>query len=194
MMFSSILAVLAISAAAGMRIALPLLIIGFVENQQYWSDVPVLNRIHPQVVLAILISWSLFELFGSKRLLGQRILQLIQLFLSPVVGSLLAMTVAQLGDFETLQLWGIGISGGLLALVLHLVQMGWFFRLRGIPPWFALTEDILSVFLVLYALNAPEKGGLIAMMLLWLAIRSSSSWKQWHQNQAMSESIHEQTR
>jgi len=183
-MFSTILAVIAISAAAGMRIALPLLIIGLVQNQQYWSKVPLLNYFPPQVVLAILISWSLFELFASKRLLGQRILQLLQLWLSPLVGLLLAMTVAQFGDFETVQLWLIGISGGLLAFVLKLVQVGWFFRLRGIPAGIALTEDILSVVLVLYALNSPEQGGLIAMMLLWLALRSSSSWKKWHKNHA----------
>ena len=182
-MLAGILAVFAVSAAAGMRVALPLLIIGFVENQEFWSNVPLLNRIHPQVVLAILISWSLFELLVSKQLLGQRVLQLIQLALSPLAGLLLAMTVASLVDYDTIQLWLIGISGGLLAFVLQLVQVGWFFRLRGIPPWIAVGEDILSVLLVIYAFNAPEEGGLIAMMLLWLAIRSSSAWKKWHQTQ-----------
>lgn len=182
-MLAGILAVLAVSAAAGMRVAIPLLMIGFVENQEFWSNVPLLNRIHPQVVLAILISWSLFELLGSKQLLGQRVLQLIQLALSPLAGLLLAMTVASLVDYDTIQLWLIGISGGLFAFILQLVQVGWFFRLRGIPPWIAVGEDILSVLLVIYAFNAPEEGGLIAMMLLWLAIRSSSAWKKWHQNQ-----------
>jgi len=61
--------------------------------------------------------------------------------------------------------------------------VGWFFRLNRIPPWVAFSEDILSVLLVLYAFNAPAEGGLIAMMLLWLALRSAGSWKQWHQNQ-----------
>ncbi|MFP4133706.1 MAG: DUF4126 domain-containing protein [Halothece sp.] len=182
-MLAGILAVLAVSAAAGMRVALPLLMIGFVQNQEFWSNVPLLNRIHPQVVLAILISWSLFELLGSKQLLGQRVLQLIQLVLSPLAGLLLAMTVAIVVDYGTIQLWLVGISGGLLAFVLQLVQVGWFFRLRGIPPWVAVGEDILSILLVIYAFNAPEEGGLIAMMLLWLAIRSSSSWKKWHQTQ-----------
>lgn len=182
-MLAGILAVLAVSAAAGMRVALPLLIIGFVENREFWSNVPLLNRIHPQVVLAVLISWSLFELLGSKQLLGQRVLQLIQLAFSPLAGLLLAMTVAGLVDYDTIQLWLIGISGGLLAFVLQLVQVGWFFRLRGIPPWVAAGEDILSVLLVIYAFNAPEEGGLIAMMLLWLAIRSSSAWKKWRKTQ-----------
>ncbi|MDR9402260.1 MAG: DUF4126 domain-containing protein [Halothece sp. Uz-M2-17] len=179
-MLTAILAILAISAAAGMRLALPLLIIGFIENERFWSNVPLLNQIHPQVVLAILISWSLFELFGSKQLFGQRILQLIQLALSPLVGLLLAVTVGKLADYDTAQLWLVGISGGVLAFLLQLVQVGWFFRLRGIPPWVAVSEDILSVLLVLYAFSAPEEGGLIAMMLIWLAIRSSTNWKKWH--------------
>ena len=177
-MLTSILAVLAISAAAGMRIALPLLIISLMDNQSFWSNVPFLSRIHPQLVLSILISWSLFELFGSKQLLGQRTLQVIQLTLSPIAGFLLAVAVGKIFEYETLQLWLIGISGGLLALLLQLVQAGWFFRLRGIPPWMAVSKDVLSILLVLYAFKAPEEGGLIAMMLLWLAIRSSSEWKK----------------
>ncbi|AFZ43398.1 hypothetical protein PCC7418_1196 [Halothece sp. PCC 7418] len=180
-MLTAILAILAISAAAGMRLALPLLIIGFIESESFWSNVPLLNRLDPQVILAILISWSLFELFGSKQLLGQRVLQLIQLALSPLVGLLLAVTVGQLADYEITQLWLVGISGGVLAFLLQLVQVGWFFRLKGIPPWVAVGEDILSILLVFYAFSAPEEGGLIAMMLVWIAIRSSTSWKKWHQ-------------
>jgi len=179
-MLTSILGVLAISAAAGMRIALPLLIISLIDNQTFWSNVPLLSKIHPQVLLTILISWSLFELFGSKKLLGQRTLQLIQLALSPIVGLLLAIAAGKFFDYDTTQLWLIGISGGLLAFLLQLVQVGWFFRLRGTPPWMAFSKDVLSVLLVLYALKAPEEGGLIAMMLLWIAIRSSSEWKKWY--------------
>ena len=182
-MFTGILAILAIPAAAEMRFALPLLIIGFVDHQKFWSQVPLFSQIHPQVVLAILISWSLLELLGSKRLLGQRVLQLIQLALSPLAGLLLAVTVGKLAAYNTTQLWLIGISGGMLAFLLQLVQVGWFFRLRGIPPWVALGEDVLSVLLVLYAFSAPEEGGLIAMMLIWLAVRSSTSWKSWHERQ-----------
>ncbi|PNW44828.1 UNVERIFIED_CONTAM: DUF4126 domain-containing protein [Euhalothece sp. KZN 001] len=178
-MLTGILAILAISAAAGMRIALPLLIIGFMESRSYWSNVPLLNQLHPQVVLAILISWSLFELFGSKQLIGQRVLQLIQLALSPLAGLLLAVAVGKFADYTKPQLWLVGISGGGLAFLLQLVQVGWFFRLRGIPPWVAFVEDILSVLLVFYAFNAPEEGGLIAIMLVWLAIRSSTAWKKW---------------
>lgn len=181
-MLTGILAVFAISAAAGMRIALPLLIIGFVESESFWSNIPLINKIHPQVILAILISWSLFELFGSKCLLGQRVLQIIQLALSPIAGLLLAMAVGKFADYGVIQLWLVGISGGLFAFLLQLVQVGWFFRLKGIPPWVAFGEDILSVLLALYAFNAPQEGGIIAMMLFWLAIRSSTAWKQWYEH------------
>ncbi len=181
-MLTSILAIVAISAAAGMRIALPLLIISLMDNQSFWSNIPLLSQIHPQVILTILISWSLFELFGSKQLLGQRTLQIIQLIFSPIVGFLLAVAVGKFSDYENAQLWLVGISGGLLALLLQLVQIGWFFRLRGTPTWIAFSKDILSILLVLYAFNAPQEGGLIALMLLWLAIRSSSEWKKWKDN------------
>jgi hypothetical protein len=58
------------------------------------------------------------------------------------------------------------------------VQIGWFYRLRGIPLWIVFIEDALCVFLVVLAFDAPKKGGLIALMLLWLAIRSSKEWQR----------------
>jgi hypothetical protein len=63
---------------------------------------------------------------------------------------------------------------------LQLVQVGWFYRLKGLPIWAVLLEDILCVLLVLFAFKAPNSGGLIALLLLWLAIRSSQSWYQWY--------------
>ena len=179
-MIVSVLAALSASAAAGMRIALPLLVIGLLRlrsDLDLWATVPLLSRIHPQVLVGVLTSWSLFELFGSKKLLGQRVLQLIQLVLSPLVGALMGMTVAQLTNLTIKPIWLIGVVGGLLALVLKLVQVGWFFRLRGIPIWGVFIEDALCVFLVLFAFKAPQEGGLIAMLLLWLAIRSSAEWR-----------------
>ncbi|HEY9726481.1 MAG TPA: DUF4126 domain-containing protein, partial [Chroococcales cyanobacterium] len=79
-----LLAALSASASAGIRIALPLLIIGLLQTN-LWSRVPLLSHIHPAVLIGILTSWSLFELFASKKLLGQRVLQMIQLILSPIV-------------------------------------------------------------------------------------------------------------
>ncbi|MEA5534759.1 DUF4126 domain-containing protein [Crocosphaera sp. XPORK-15E] len=178
-MIIGILAVLSASAAAGMRIALPLLIIGLLRSD-LWSEVPLLSSLPPQVLIGILTSWSLFELFGSKKLLGQRILQIIQLIFSPLVGGLLAVTVVKIANLEMEPLWLIGVIGGLFALLLKLVQVGWFFRLRGLPIWVICLEDVICVLLVLFAFNAPKNGGLIALMLLWIAIRSSTAWRQWY--------------
>ena len=179
-MIIGILAILSASAAAGMRIALPLLIVGLLRSD-LWSQVPLLSAIPPPVLIGILTSWSLFELFGSKKLLGQKILQIIQLIFSPLVGGLLAVTVVKIANLEMSPLWLIGVIGGLLALVLKLVQVGWFFRLRGLPIWVIFIEDIICILLVLFAFDAPQNGGLIALLLLWIAIRSSTAWRKWYQ-------------
>ncbi len=171
-----ILAVLSASAAAGMRIALPLLVIGLLQSEQLWSKVPLLSRIHPQVIVAVLVSWSLFEIFASKRLLGQRLLHAVQLFFSPIVGAILGLTVVQFTNMPRELNWLAGLVGGLLAFVLQIVQIGWFYRLRGLPLWLVFAQDILCVFLVAFAFDAPRQGGLIALLMLWLAIRSSKQW------------------
>jgi len=176
----AILAALSASAAAGMRIGLPLLIIGLLQNANLWYSVPLLSRIQPPVVIGILTSWSLFELFASKRLMGQRVLQIVQLIFSPIVGAIMGMAVAQMTQVPQQLIWIIGVVGGLLALVLQIVHVGWFYRLRGIPLWFVLLEDALCISLVLFAFKAPKSGGLIALILLWLAIRSSQHWYQWY--------------
>jgi hypothetical protein len=175
----AVLAALSASAASGMRIAFPLLIIGLL-HEDLWSQMPLLSAIHPQVLLAVLTSWSLFELVGSKQLLGQRVLQLVELVFSPIVGALMAMTVIKMTQLDMQPLWLIALSGGLLALVLKLVQVGWFFRLRGMPLWTVFLSDLLCALLVVFAFKAPTQGGLIALMLLWLAIRSAQAWRRWY--------------
>jgi Domain of unknown function (DUF4126) len=186
-MFVGLLAALSASAAAGMRIALPLLMIGLLQSDMLWNNVPLLSRIHPQVLLGVLTSWSLFELFGSKKLLSLRALHLVELAFSPIVGALLAITAAKIAqlqfEFAIEPLWLIGLVGGLLALVLKLVQVGWFFRWQRLPLWAVFAEDALCVFLVLFAFKAPQQGGLIAMLLLWLAVRSSQEWYRWYHQQ-----------
>jgi hypothetical protein len=177
-----VLAALSLSAAVGMRVALPLLLIGLLYGN-LWANVPLLSRISPQIVLGVLVSWSLMELLISKERLGQRVLQLIQLVFSPFVGAIVGITVAQTAELETWLLWVIGITGGLLALVLQLVQVGWFYRLQGLPVWVIFLQDFLCVSLVLFAFDAPQQGGLIALLLLWLAIRSSKEWQRWYHNQ-----------
>jgi hypothetical protein len=182
-----ILAALSASASAGMRIALPLLVIGLLQSESLWSKVPLLSRIHPSVLLGILTSWALFEVFASKKLLGQRVLQVVQLLLSPVVGAIMGIAVAQLAQAPTAFVWIVGIVGSLLALVLQLVQVGLFYRLRGLPLWLVFIEDVLCVALVIFAFDAPQQGGLIALLLLWLAIRTSKQWHRWYVEQNRSQ-------
>ncbi len=178
-MLELLLAVLSGSAAAGMRIALPLLVIGLLSGSNAWANVPLLNRVSPPIVMGVLVSWSLIEVFASKNRLGQRVLQLVQLSLSPVVGALMGMTIAQATEVSPWLIGILGGVGGLLALVLQLVQVGWFYRLQGLPLWVVFVQDALCVCLVLFAFDAPKQGGIIALLLLWLAIRSAQAWQRW---------------
>lgn len=184
-----LLAALSASAAAGMRIALPLLLIGLLQTD-LWERVPFLSRFSPQWVVGVLVSWSLFELFASKNVLGQRILNLIQLVCSPFVGAIMGTAIAQATEVPGWLVGLIGVTGGLLALVLQLVQVGWFYRLRGLPIWAIFFQDLLCISLVVFAFDAPQQGGLIALLLLWLAIRSSKEWYQWYTAQASPKQRH----
>lgn len=179
-----VLAALSLSAAAGMRIALPLLLIGLLYGDSLWANVPILANIHPRIVLGVLVSWSLAELFLTKEPLGQRLLQLVQMVFSPIVGAIVGITVARTAQLESWMSWILGIVGGLLALVLQLVQVGWFYRLSKLPLWVVFLQDLLCVTLVLLAFDAPQQGGLIALLLLWLTIRSSTEWRRWYRSQA----------
>lgn len=172
-----ILATLSASAAAGIRIGIPLLMIGLLQGNHLWSEIPILSHISPPVLLCSLTIWSLVELFASKKLLGQRIIQIIELLLSPVVGAIMALAVASTTTAPT---WLIALIGSLLALILQLVQVGWFYRLRGLPLWAVFLQDTLCIALVLFAINAPWSGGLIALILLWFAIRSTKQWYHWY--------------
>jgi len=184
-MMIPLLAALSASAAGGLRIALPLLLIGLLNADELWSRVPLLSRISPQVAIGVLVSWSLFELFASKQPWGQRLLQNVQLVFSPFVGAIMGMAIAEASfgddsDAPTFIVALIGVIGGLLALVLQLVQVGWFYRLGKLPLWAILAQDALCICLVLFAFDAPTQGGIIALLLLWLAIRSSQEWYRWY--------------
>jgi Domain of unknown function (DUF4126) len=170
-------AALSASAAAGIRTALPLLLIGLLQGNNLWSDVPILSHISSPILLGLLSCWSMVELFASKRLLGQRLIQLVQLLLSPLVGAIMGLAVVSTTATPN---WLIALIGGLLALVLQLVQVGWFYRLRGLPLWAVLIQDTLCVALVLFAFGAPREGGLIALLLLLFAVRSIKQWYDWY--------------
>jgi Domain of unknown function (DUF4126) len=187
-MLAELLAVLSASAAGGLRLALPLLMIGLLYGDRLWSKTPLLSRCSPYLVVVILASWTVCEFFLIRSLLGQRILQGVKLVFSPLVGALMGITAAKITGIG-IPIWGIGILGGVLALVLQLVQTGWFYRLRGLPWWLLLLQDLLCVILVLFAIKAPQQGGLIALLLLWLALRSSKDWYRFYRRP----STHRQT-
>jgi Domain of unknown function (DUF4126) len=172
-----LLAALSASAAAGIRIALPLLVVGILQGNSLWSQVPVLSHVSSPVLFGLLTSWSLVEIFAAKKLLGQRLLQVIQLLFSPIVGAIMGLAVASATPAPQ---WLIGLIGGTLALVLQLVQVGWFYRLRGLPQWAIFIQNFLCVALVFFAIGAPWQGGLIALILLWLAVHSAQGWYQWY--------------
>ena len=172
-----LLAVLSASAAVGIRIALPVLFFGLLHGQDLWSDVPVLSHISSPFLLGLFTSWSVIELTASKKLMGQRILQIVELLFSPIMGAIMGLAVASATESPS---WLIGITGGLFALVLQLVQLGWFFRLRGLPLWFVFIQDALCVALIIFAFSSPAPGGLIALGLLWFAIYSGKLWYDWY--------------
>jgi hypothetical protein len=178
-MLEIVLAVLAVSAAAGMRSVLPLLTIGCLAGSELWSKVPILEHISPPILLGILVAGSLFELLASKNRVSIRIAQILELSLSPLVGGLLGVAIARATDLNNEMILLLGIISGLLAFVLQLVQVGWFYRLRGLPMWAILAQDFLCVLLVVFAVNAPHHGGIIALFLFWFAIRSASEWRKW---------------
>lgn len=174
-----LLAVLSASAAVGMRIALPMLVIGLFQGYSLWSEMPILSKLSSPILLFLLSSWSLVELFASKQVIGQRVLQVVELILSPVVGAIMGLIFAKA---TTTPEWLVAVIGGGFAFLLQLVQVGWFFRLRGLPLWAVFIQDFLCIVLILFAYRAPWQGGLIALLLLWLAIRSSKYWYKWYKN------------
>jgi hypothetical protein len=179
-----LLAVLSASAAAGFRLALPLLLIGLLYGDSLWSQVPILSRMNPAFVLGVLVVWSLLEIFASKNRAGQRFLQTVQLIFSPIVGALIGVAIARITTKPEWLVWLLGSTGGVLALVLQLVQTGWIYRLKQVPVWVVFAQDALCVILVFFAFDAPKQGGLIALLLLWIAIRSSKEWHQWYTQQS----------
>ncbi|MGD1909020.1 MAG: DUF4126 domain-containing protein [Leptolyngbyaceae cyanobacterium] len=186
MLITEVLAVLSIAAATGLRLALPLLLIGVLAGPRLWSQVPLLSALNPRLVVACLVSWSLAELVLLKKQRVRRLFQSMELLLSPLVGAIAAITVVH--TLSTREQWPVllestliaGLLGGLLALLLQFVQLGWLYRFNGPPLWVLFIQDLLCVCLVLFAFDAPQQGGLIALLLLWLALRTSTLWRQWY--------------
>ena len=184
MIITEILAVLSISAAVGLRLALPLLLIGLLSGETLWNNVPILSHIPPTIVVGILVSWSLFELIISKDRPSRPLLLSLELMFSPFVGAIAGIAIARSVNLAGWMMGLVGPLGGLLAFVIQLVQVGWLYRTRYPNLWVLFLQDFLCVCLVLFAFDAPQQGGLIALLLLWLAIRMSAAWRRWYLEQA----------
>lgn len=183
MIITELLAVLSISAASGFRVALPLLMIGLMSGDM-WEQVPILSRFPPILVAVALVSWTLAELALAKRRLVQRFLQSIELCLSPFVGAITGITLSRGFTLEGWLIPLLAFLGGTVALSLHIVQVGLLYRFRGPSLGFILVGDMLCVGLVLLAFDAPHQGGLIALLLVWLALRTSTLWRRRYSSQA----------
>lgn len=134
-------------------------------------------------MITILVIWSLLELVISKDRVNRRFLQSAELFVSPFVGTIAGLAIARLADIsDSLLLVVLAATGGVLALVIQMVQVGWLYRFNSPPMWVIFVEDALCICLAFFAFDAPEQGGLIALFLLWLAIRSSVIWRRWKQS------------
>lgn len=181
MIITELLAILSIAAATGLRIALPLLLIGLMSGHQLWSQVPLLSQVPPAWLLGILVSCSVAELMLSKQRSSQRVLQLIEMLLSPGVGALAGITLARIVGLESGLYAIVGVTSALLALVIQLLQLGWFYRPRRPPLGLCFAVDGLCVALVILAFRSPLLGGVIALLLLWLVIRTSYLWQSWAQ-------------
>jgi hypothetical protein len=174
-----LLAILSIAAATGLRLALPLLLIGLMSGPQLWANVPLLSRLPPTLVLGGLAIWSMAELMLSKDRYSQRFFQIFELVLSPGVGAVAGIGVARtLGLDNRLHLMA-GVISALLALVIQLLQVGLFFRPQRPPLWSFFVVDGLCIVLAVFAFDAPNQGGIIALLLLWLVIRTSYLWQHW---------------
>jgi hypothetical protein len=181
---TELLAILSISAATGFRLALPLLMIGLLSGD-LWSQVPLLSLVPPRIALGILVSWSLIELIGSKNRPLRRLFPNLQILFSPLVGAIAGIALSRILNVSGAGLQGVAaVLGGLLALVMQLVQLGWVYRVRTPPLWTVFLQDFLCLCLVFFAFDAPRQGGVIALLLLWLALRTSTLWRQWYLQQA----------
>jgi Domain of unknown function (DUF4126) len=178
-MLEVLLAVLSGSAAVGMRIALPLLVIA-VYSEDLWARIPWFSQLSPPIVFGLLVTWSIIELVASKDRHGQRLLQAFELVISPIIGGLVGIAIARATDLADIQVAVLGLVSGVFALVLQLLQLGWTYRVRRIPLWMLFAQDVACVILTLFAFDAPTQGGMIALLMLWLAIRSAVQWRRWY--------------
>ncbi|MFM2431825.1 MAG: hypothetical protein RLZZ511_3038 [Cyanobacteriota bacterium] len=178
-MLEILLAVLSGSAAVGLHIALPLLVIAL-YSESLWSQLPGLSLMPPPLILGLLAGWSILEIVGSKDRFGQRLIQAMELVLSPAIGGLVGLAIAKDNMLPGGQTVILTIVSLVFALVIRLLIVGWTYRVRRMPLWLLFGQDVICVILTLFAFDAPTQGGLIALLMLWLAVRSAVQWQRWY--------------
>jgi len=176
---TEVLAILSLAAATGLRLVLPLLLTGLMVGEQIWQNVPLLSHLPPSLVLGMLVSLSVAELLLSKQKSSQRFFQILELILSPLMGAVAGVAAARTVGLAGWLVGLLGLVSALLAMVIQLLQVGWFYRPRRPPAWLFFAIDGLCIALVFLAFDAPRQGGLIALLLLWLVIRCSTVWRNW---------------
>ncbi|MBU6228089.1 MAG: DUF4126 family protein [Cyanobacteria bacterium REEB459] len=178
-MMIEILAVLAIGAAIGLRVGLPLLLVGLISGDRLWTNLPLLAKLPPTLVLGTLVSGTIAELILSKDRYGQRLLYPVELILSFGAGVVAGVGMGRTLDLPTELHRIAGLISGLIALVIQLSQVGWFYRPQPLPVWLFFMLDGLCISLVVCGFYAPQLGGVIALLLLWLVLRTAYRWRTW---------------
>ncbi len=166
------------AAATGLRVALPLLLLGLLSGPQLWSQVPLFSQLPAAAVVGLLVSGSTAELVLTKNRHSQRLLLLTELSLSPWSGAIAGVAMARKGGIEGRLALLMGLTSALLALVIQLLQVAWMFRPLPLPLWVPIGVDGLCIGLAVLAFRWPQGGGLVALLLLWLVIRTGYRWRQ----------------
>ncbi|MFM7528596.1 MAG: DUF4126 domain-containing protein [Nodosilinea sp.] len=174
---TELLAVLAMSAALGLRVALPLLVLGLMSGDRLWSQVPILASLPPTLVMGGLVSGTLLEFILYKQGFSRPLLHSTELLLSPIVGLMAGIALVRPLAIAGWLQGVIALIGGLVALVIQLVQIGWFYRPQRPPLWGMFLVDALCLLLALSAFTVPRVGGLLSLVLLWLVIRTAEGWR-----------------
>ena len=102
----------------------------------------------PSLVIALLAGWSMAEttaIEGSLQPAG--FFQIIELLCSPLVGAIAGIALARTLELDNWLHIGIGITSALLAVVIQLLQVGWFYRPKRPPLWVFFVVDGLCIFL-----------------------------------------------
>ncbi len=174
-MLLTILASLALAAAASLRTSLALFCLALVSFLGDYTGPLAPWLAHP-VTVALLCFWAAIEVVAARTFLGGRLIQSVQFFVAPFAGiAMVAVFTPSMGAVHDL---AVAAAGGAVATILQVVYMGAFFRRGRLPHHFQFLKESLCVALVLLALGMPSLAGLVVFVLLWLALQQAYHWRQ----------------